>query len=285
MVAVLLLAGLVCAAGYLVSVGLGSPIREPMNKRTVLGLGAAGLGLFLAIWLVLTEGGIIPEIFLPSPLAVLKSFKVLHLERGLTRSIMSSFLRVTSGFLLAAVVAVPLGILAGTFPRIRALLQPISTPLRYLPIAALLPVCFLMFSGLGKEAPNVMLLFIGIAVYMFPMVVESVERVEEVYLNTAYTLGATKWQTLRHVIIPSVLPEVFDTIRVMNGIGWTYVILAELSELRPGGGLGGLILSAQRRHHLDWVFAGVVVILLMGFLTDRMIAWVNKQLFHWKEVA
>jgi ABC-type nitrate/sulfonate/bicarbonate transport system permease component len=107
-----------------------------------------------------------------------------------------------------------------------------------------------------------------------------VENVDDVYLQTARTLGATRWQLVRHVLIPGSLPAIGEALRVMNGIGWTYVILAEL--VNPRYGLGALITVAGKRSHVDYIFAGVLVILLIGVATDQIIRLVNKSLFHWK---
>ena len=102
---------------------------------------------------------------------------------------------------------------------------------------------------------KIMLLFVGTMVYLLPLVVEAVEGVDEVYLQTATTLGATRWQLVRHVLVPGSLPAIGEALRVMNGIGWTYVILAEIVNARYG--LGHLITVAGKRSHVDQIFAGV----------------------------
>jgi NitT/TauT family transport system permease protein len=122
---------------------------------------------------------------------------------------------------------------------------------------------------------------VGTLVYLLPLVVEAVENVDDVYLQTAATLGASRWQMVYHVLIPGSLPAIGEALRVMNGIGWTYVILAEL--VNPKYGLGALITVAGKRSHVDWIFAGIIVILLIGVLTDQIIRLVNRQLFKWSE--
>ena len=128
---------------------------------------------------------------------------------------------------------------------------------------------------------KIMLLFVGTFVYLLPLVVEAVENVEDVYLQTAVTLGADRGQLVRHVLIPGSLPAIGEALRVMNGIGWTYVILAEIVNARYG--LGHLITVAGKRSHVDQIFAGVLVILFIGVATDWMIRMVNRQLFAWKQ--
>jgi NitT/TauT family transport system permease protein len=151
--------------------------------------------------------------------------------------------------------------------------------LRFLPISALVPL-FLVWFGI-EETMKIMLLFVGTFVYLLPLVVEAVESVDDVYLQTARTLGASRGQLVWHVLVPGSLPAIGEALRVMNGIGWTYVILAEL--VNPKYGLGALITVAGKRGHVDYIFAGVIVILLIGVLSDLVIRFVNKQLFRWAE--
>ena len=253
-------------------------VREPVTHRTAQLLGIAGLASFLVAWCVLSYGNIVPTIILPSPTEVLRAFPVLHFEEALVRSALRSFYRVTMGFALAAAVAIPLGIVMGTFPVIKHFFNPILDPLRFLPISALVPL-FIVWFGID-ELQKIVFLFVGIFVYMLPLIVDAVDNVEEVYLQTATTLGATRGQLIRHVLIPGSLPAIGEALRVMNGIGWTYVILAEIVNARYG--LGHLITVAGKRSHVDQIFAGVLVILFIGVVTDWMIRMANRQLFAWK---
>ena len=182
------------------------------------------------------------------------------------------------GFVLATLVAIPLGLLMGTFPPIKYFFAPILDPLRFLPISALVPLTIVWF-GI-EEMQKIIFLFLGIFVYLLPLVVEAVEGVDDVYLQTATTLGATKGQIVRHVLIPGSLPALAEALRVMNGIGWTYVILAEVINARYG--LGALITVAGKRSHVDQIFALVIVILVIGVVSDFVIRFLNRRLFFWK---
>ncbi|PYQ21811.1 MAG: hypothetical protein DMF81_14245 [Acidobacteria bacterium] len=221
-------------------------VREPVPRKKARALALAGLLSFLGAWCMLSYGGIIPAVILPSPTEVVQAFPVLHFEEALVRSAAWSLYRVGMGFVLSALVAVPL---------------------------------FLVWFGI-EETMKVMLLFVGIFVYLLPLVVEAVENVDDVYLQTATTLGASRWQLVRHVLVPGSLPAIGEALRVMNGIGWTYVILAEIVNARYG--LGHIITVAGKRSHVDQIFAGVLVILFIGVVTDWMIRVANKELFAWK---
>ena len=252
-------------------------VREPVTVRTSRVLAAAGLATFVGVWCALSYGNIVPTIILPSPTEVLRAFPVLHFEEALVRSAVRSFYRVTMGFALAAAVAIPLGIVMGTFPVVKHFFNPLLDPLRFLPISALVPL-FIVWFGID-ELQKIVFLFVGIFVYMLPLIVEAVDNVEEVYLQTATTLGATRGQLIRHVLIPGSLPAIGEALRVMNGIGWTYVIMAEVVNARYG--LGYLITTAGKRSHVDQIFALVLVILAIGVVTDWLIRMINKALFHW----
>lgn len=247
------------------------------RRRQALALG--GVLSFFGAWCVLSYGGLVPRIILPSPSDVLRAFPVLHFEEALVRSALASLYRVFAGFLLSAVVSIPLGLLMGTYPTLKAFFLPILDPLRFLPISALVPL-FIVWFGIDDKQ-KIVFLFVGTFVYMLPLVIEAVEGVEEVYLQTATTLGASQAQLIRHVLVPGSLPAIGEALRVMNGIGWTYVILAEVINARYG--LGALITVAGKRSHVDQIFALVLVILLIGVVTDQIIRLVNKALFSWKE--
>src|SRR6188508_1053757 len=253
-------------------------VREPVTRHQARVLAAVGVLTFFAAWCTLSYANIVPTVILPSPTEVLRAFPVLHFQEALVRSIGGSLYRVYMGFLLAAVVAIPLGLLMGTFPAVKHFFTPLLDPLRFLPISALVPL-FIVWFGID-EMQKIVFLFVGIFVYMLPLVVEAVEGVEEVYLQTATTLGATSGQIVRHVLIPGSLPAIGEALRVMNGIGWTYVIMAEVVNARYG--LGHIITVAGKRSHVDQIFALVLVILFIGVVTDWLIRQVNARLFHWK---
>ena len=253
-------------------------VRGVVTRHRARTLGLVGLATFFGGWCALSYGGIIPLIILPSPTEVVKAFPVLHFEEALVRSAVASLYRVMAGFVLSAVVAIPLGLVMGTFPPVKHFFAPILDPLRFLPISALVPL-FIVWFGI-EDLQKIAFLFVGTFVYLLPLVIEAVENVDDVYLQTATTLGASKWQLVRHVLVPGSSPAIGEALRVMNGIGWTYVILAEV--INAPYGLGALITVAGKRSHVDQIFALVLVILVIGVVTDQIIRFLNKQAFFWK---
>ena len=163
-------------------------------------------------------------------------------------------------------IALPLGVLMGAFEPINRIFEPIMAPLRYMPISAFIPLLILWF-GI-YESQKIAFLFLGVFVYLLPVVVTAIRAVPEELVQTALTLGASRWQVVRTVLLPAALPEIFDSFRVMNAISWTYVILAE--AVNPEHGLGYMVELARTHQKASWSFAGLLVIGGIGLLTDAL---------------
>ena len=127
---------------------------------------------------------------------------------------------------------------------------------------------------------KVAFLAFGIIVFLLPVVVQRIDEVKDVYLKTSFTLGASNWQTIRTVYLPSVFSVLMDDIRVLTAISWTYIIIAEL--INRQGGVGGLIYLKGRQGQIDKVFAILIVIIIIGFLQDRLFMYLDKRLFTHK---
>ena len=259
--------------------GLRKPLPQKWRVPFALGMPVA---VFLT-WGVLTLGAhpLVKPFFLPSPLTVLQSLLRLVFEGELWPAVYASTLRILISFVAAAAVALPLGVFMGAFEPINRLLEPVMAPLRYMPISAFIPL-LLLWLGIG-EAEKVAFLFLGVFVYLLPVVVTAVRAVPEELVQTALTLGASRAQVIRTVLVPAALPDIFDSFRVMNAISWTYVILAELINTKEG--LGAMIQRAYEHLHTADVFAGILVIGVIGLATDWMIRGINGFLFRWKETA
>jgi ABC-type nitrate/sulfonate/bicarbonate transport system permease component len=113
------------------------------------------------------------------------------------------------------------------------------------------------------------------------LIVASVDQVDQVYLKTAYTLGADRWQVVRRVLLGVAWPEIYQSLRLGFGIGWSYIILAEMVDI--GRGLGGIIIISQRRGPREHIYLVLLVIVALAFLTDRVWAAVGRYLFPYRE--
>jgi NitT/TauT family transport system permease protein len=253
-------------------------LREPLPRSTGFVLGLVLPVMVLAVWCVASYGGFAPPDFLPSPTEVVRGTLQLFIQYDLLGAIWVSARRIMLAFLLASAVALPLGVLMGAFEPINRMFEPIVSPLRYMPISAFIPLLILWF-GI-YESQKVAFLFLGVFVYLLPVVISSIRAVPEELVQTALTLGASKWQAVRTVLLPAALPEIFDSFRVMNAISWTYVILAE--AVNPSG-LGYMVQIAYSHQKPSWSFAGLVVIGGIGLLTDGLIRAISNALFRWRE--
>ena len=242
---------------------------------------ALPLAITLA-WCALTLGRnpVINALFLPSPIAVLQATLRLLFDGTLVENILASVSRIALSFALAAAVALPLGILMASFEPLNRLFEPVMAPMRYLPISAFIPL-LILWLGIG-EPQKIAFLFLGVFVFLLPVVITAIRAVPEELVQTALTLGATRWQAIRTVLVPAALPDIFDAFRVMNAISWTYVILAEIVNARSG--LGYMIQLAGAHLKTDEIFSGILVIGVIGLVTDAAIRFVNGLLFRWREV-
>lgn len=256
-------------------------LRRALPRSWRLPLSLAMPLLVFGTWCALTLGSkpLINDLFLPSPLKVLQATLQMVFENTLFDAIWASSARIFVSFLAAAAVALPLGIAMGAFEPINRLMEPIMAPLRYLPISAFIPL-LILWLGIG-ESQKIAFLFLGVFVYLLPVIVTAIRSVPEELVQTALTLGASRWQVIRTVLIPAALPDIFDSFRVMNAISWTYVILAEFVNARRG--LGFMIQLAGNHLKTAQVFSGILVIGIIGLLTDAAIRGINAALFRWRE--
>ncbi len=258
----------------------GLRVRRELCETRTLALTAGFVALLLAAWFGLTAGGKVEErvlvpLILPSPLEVLRAFPVLHTQQALVRGALLSFERVFLGFSLAAIVALPLGVYMATFPPIAAFFRPLALVGAYVPIAVFVPLTLAWF-GLN-ETQKIGFLFIGCFVALLPLVIKSISKVPAAYLDVAVTKGATQWQLVRHVLFPVAQADIWDNLRAVYGVGWGWIILAEL--VNAENGLGYLIDISNRRGNTDRIFAVILVIVLIAVGCDQLWRLGGRMLF------
>jgi NitT/TauT family transport system permease protein len=256
-------------------------LRQPLPRSKALIISFIAPILLIAIWCLLTYGNLVSPDTLPSPTEVIRGTLQLFIQYDLANSVWISSRRIGLAFLLASAVAVPLGVLMGAFEPINRFFEPLFSPLRYMPISAFIPLLIWYF-GI-YESQKIAFLFLGVFVYLLPVVVSAIRAVPEELVQTALTLGASKFQVIYSVLMPAALPDIFDSFRVMNAILWTYVILAE--AVNPEGGLGYMVELARTHQKVSWSFAGLIVIGGIGLLTDLIIRAISNMLFRWREKA
>lgn len=254
-------------------------LRQPLPRSRALLISFIAPILLVAVWCVLTYGNLVSPDTLPTPTEVIRGTLQLFIEHDLASSIWISARRIGLAFLLASAVAMPLGVLMGAFEPVNRFFEPILAPLRYMPISAFIPLLIWYF-GI-YESEKIAFLFLGVFVYLLPVVVFAIRAVPDELVQTALTLGASKFQVIYSVLVPAALPDIFDSFRVMNAILWTYVILAE--AVNPEHGLGYMVELARTHQKVSWSFAGLIVIGGIGLLTDFLIRAISNLLFRWRE--
>ena len=236
-------------------------LRKPVSRLQAIGLGVACVLVCLAGWWFLTRGAyesrIVGPLTLPSPAETFGKFPELWNDFALT---------------------VPIGVTAGCFPRVHAFLSPLIMLGRNVPLAAVLPLMIFIF-GAG-EKNKVMFIFVASVAFVISDAARAIMDVSARYIDTAYTLGASRWQTITKVLVPLAAPTIFSACRQMFGLAFGYIMLAESIKIADDvGGLGYQIQIFQRRGFREHIYLIILVIPMVALVIDQVLAWVQRQLF------
>lgn len=258
-------------------------LRTEIPAWQAAALGVVCLIVCFVIWWGLTSGEtvesrVLSPSILPSPQETFASFPRLWFERALTRNTWASLRRVVLGFGLAVAVGVPVGVLCGCFRRIAAFFAPLTIVGRNIPIAALIPLTFSLF-GIG-EFQKMMFIFIACVAFIVSDTATAIGEVSSRYVDTAYTLGAGRRQIIMKVLVPLAMPSVFNSARLLFGLAFGYIMLAELVKFSgASGGLGDIINTSLRRGFQTDILLVLMIIPLVALAIDRFLYWVQRQLF------
>ena len=252
-------------------------VRGDLSNGTLGALAAAGFLLPCLAWILVSSNGWVDGVFLPTLPQVLRSVQSWAQEGELFSDIGISIARVYGGFALSVLIALPLGITLGALTPVRALLEPVIDFSRYLPAVAFIPL-IMLWVGIDESA-KIGVIFVGTACQMVLLIAGDIARVPNAPIDAARTMGATNQEVIQHVLIPAAWPSMFDTLRAMMGLSWTYLVVAEL--VAASSGLGFAILKAQRFLQTDKIFAGILLIGLAGLLTDQAFRWLSRRAFPW----
>lgn len=242
-------------------------------------LSVSALVFPLLVWAGLSYYGWVKPIFLPTPSAVFQAGILMATEESLWADVVASFLRVLWGFLAAAVVGIPVGLLMGTFSSMDSIFGPIVGIVRYMPLVAFTPL-IILWVGLGEES-KILIIFLGIVFYNALMIADSVKFIPNEMLNAAYTLGATRVDLVFRVILPAALPSILDALRVNVAGAWNFLVISEL--LAAENGLGFKIVYSQRFLQTDKVLFNIVLIGLIGLLLDFAFKRMARVALPWAE--
>jgi NitT/TauT family transport system permease protein len=249
----------------------------PITPARRIALGIAFFVVFVALWSVATLGGFVPRTFLADPWTMLQEGWSLFTRFGFAKDVAITVWRVVGGFVIAAALAVPLGIAMGAYKPIEAFFEPFVSFARYLPASAFIPL-LILWAGIG-ELQKLLVIFIGSFFQIVLMVAVTVGGTRRDLVEAAYTLGADARGVVRRVLLPSAAPAIAETLRLVLGWAWTYVIVAEL--IGASSGIGHMITDSQALLNTGQIIFGIIVIGIIGLVSDFAFKWGNRRLFPW----
>jgi NitT/TauT family transport system permease protein len=251
---------------------------DPVSPSTRAALGLAFFVLFIAVWSAATLGGYVSRTFLADPVTMIREGWDLLAKYGFLFDIGMTVWRVVGGFMLAALVAVPVGVLMGAYKPIEAFLEPFVSFARYLPASAFIPL-LILWAGIG-ELQKLLIIFIGSVFQIILMIAVTVGNTRRDLVEAAYTLGASDRGIIGRVLLPSSAPEIAEILRLVLGWAWTYVIVAEL--IGSSSGIGHMITDSQALLNTGQIIFGIIVIGLIGLISDFLFKALNAWLFPWR---
>jgi len=229
------------------------------------------------VWSILTYGGFVKALVLPSPTAVFQRGAELLQDGSLLFNTIASHRRVALGFLISVLLSLPLGLLIGSFRVCHGLIGWLVEALRYIPPAAFLPISIVWF-GFG-ESQKIAIIVLGTFFYNTIMIANAVKFVPGDLIRVSYTLGATENNVLFDVIFPAALPDILDVLRTNYATAWNSLVIAEL--VAANSGLGHQIVVAQRFYKTDDIFVVLFVIGSVGLVSDLMLKLLSRLIVPW----
>lgn len=255
-------------------------LGEEIPSRAYTIIAASSFILLFAVWCAASYSGRVSNLVLPTPSGVVSATRDLVQDGSLFQDTKISVYRISMGFLMSAVLAIPIGILIGAYKTVEAAQEPLIGFIRYVPVPALIPLVMVV-AGLDEGA-KILLIFIGTYFQMVLVVADVTRKVPRDLLSAARTLGANRRQLLFNVLLPATLPGLMDTCRTMIGWAWTYLVIAEV--VATNSGLGFRIMVGQRHLRTEEIFVGIIVLGLLGLCTDTIFKLAQPRLLPWAEV-
>lgn len=254
------------------SSGIGAPIAR--SRFLIIAVAVfAGLGL---AWWAATALDLVKPIFLPSPASVATQLGKLWADGTLLTDLEASIYRISVGFLIASALAIPIGVLIGGFRTWEAAIEPLVDFIRYMPVVAFVPLSIL-WAG-TSDVQKFLIIFIGTFFQQVLMIMDNVKRVPADFVGLGRTLGLPDRKILTRIVVPSALPGIWDTLRISLGWAWTWLVLAEL--VAATSGLGYRITVSQRYFQTNTIIGYILLLGILGLITDQVMKALGKVLFR-----
>lgn len=254
-------------------------LRAEIPAGLYITAGISFIGFFVLVWLILTALELVPPMFLPGPQSVWLELARQIREGILLKDAGASLYRITLGWLVSTLLALPVGILMGNFRFFEGLFEPFIDLVRYMPAVAFVPLTIL-WTGVG-DGQKILILFIGTFFQEVLMIMDNVKSVPRELIEVSSTFGLSRAEILSNVILRYAMPGIWDTFRITLGWAWTYLVVAELVAANVG--LGYRIMRAQRFLQTESIILGILVIGLMGLFTDMAFKVSYRRMFRWMD--
>ncbi|MGP5635152.1 ABC transporter permease [Corynebacterium variabile] len=256
-----------------------SVIPAPVSRKKYLAIAATSFIVVLAAWWLITALELVDSTFLPSPADVVHVISDTATNGQLWSDMRISVWRVMVGYLLAVVLAVPIGVFAGSSPRAEAAIEPLTDFIRYMPVVAFVPLTIIWVGT--EDSQKFLIIWLGTFFQMVLMVADAVRQVPRSYQNLGATLGMGRLSILSHIVVPAALPRIWDTLRLCLGWAWSWLVVAEL--VAASSGMGYRITQAQRFLATDTIIAYVIVLGLLGLISDQIMRAAGRRMFRYLE--
>ena len=253
-----------------------SAIGTPIARGRYLAIASAVFLVLFVVWWAVTGSGLVPPIFLPNPLSVVTQLIALAQQGTLWVDLGVSIYRIVVGFLIATALALPIGVLIGSFAPWEAAIEPLVDFVRYMPVVAFVPLSIL-WTGTG-DSQKFLIIFIGTFFQQVLMIMDNVKRVPRDFVGLGRTLGLSDARIVTRIVVPSAMPAIWDTLRISVGWAWTWLVLAEL--VAATSGLGYRITVSQRYFQTNTIIGYILMLGILGLITDQAMKAAAKLLFR-----
>ena len=254
-------------------------IGGSISLRMYVGLAALGFLLFIAVWVLVRWANLAPTILLPGPVEVFNKLVKLARDGTLWGDVAASVYRIGVGFLIATALAIPIGVLIGTYRVAEAIVEPFVDFVRYMPVVGFVPLTIIWLGV--DDSQKFAIVFIGTFFQEVLLIMDNTKRVPMELVNIGRTLGLKDRWVLLRIVVPSAAPLIWDTLRISLGWAWTWVVLAEL--VAATSGLGYRITVAQRFNNIDTIIGYLIVLGILGLITDQSMKAIGRTVFSWAE--
>lgn len=256
-------------------------VGQPIARRSYILTAISTFVAVLILWSAVTLTGLVPALFLPSPVAVFSRF-ILQLQNGqLFSDATVSIYRIMVGFLLATAMSLPIGILMGAFGRVEAALEPFVDFIRYMPVVAFVPLTILWVGT--ADSQKFLIIWLGTFFQQVLLISDAVRQVPRPLIDLGETLGLNNRQILSRIVLRSSAPRLWDALRITLGWAWTWLVVAEL--VAATSGLGYRITLGQRYFQTDTIITYVIVLGVLGLITDQIMRASSRRLFRYERVS